>query len=372
MNVPLLQQCETVYEINLNSLIHNLNVYKSKLKAKTKLMAVIKSFSYGTGNLRIAETLQLEKVDYLAVAYVDEGVILRENGIHIPILVFNPFIHSFAKCIEYKLEPQIYSMRQLSNWVQHCRRANSIPIHLKLETGMNRFGFTLEEVQKNLIPFLKEKKMIKIASLFTHLSSTSSLLEKEFTNNQLSVYETSVSIIEKELKISPMRHVLNSSGTINYNDFQMDMVRVGIGLYGYDPTGKIQAQLKCVGVIRSRISQIKLLKKGESVGYNRTFKSTRDMKIAIVPIGYAGGISRKLSNGNWCFMLSGYRAKIVGTMCMNMTMIDVTDIPCKEGDEVIVVGEEPNIRELAKLLDTIPYEILTGISPSIKRVYTRE
>ena len=371
-NALQLQQHETVFEINLNSLVHNLNAYKSKLKRKTKIMAMAKAFSYGAGSIEIAKTLQLEGVDYLTVAYIDEGITLRENGIHTPILVLNPSIHSFAKCIEYKLEPEIYSMRLLAVWETYSTQNHSTPIHIKLETGMNRLGFTLKEIQEELIPFLKEKKTIKIASLFTHLSSTSTLLEEEFTKQQISIYETSASTIEKELKINPIRHVLNSSGILNYIDYQMDMVRLGVGLYGYDPTQKIQDDLMCVGIIRSTISQIKLLKKGENVGYDRTFKALHNMKIATVPIGYADGIRRGLSNGKGYFMVSGNQAKIVGTVCMDMTMIDITNIPCEEGDEIIVFGEKPSIYEIATQLNTIPNEILSGISTRVKRVYVYE
>ena len=309
-------------------------------------MAMAKAFSYGAGSIEIARTLQLEGVDYLAVAYLDEGVALRENGIVMPILVLNPSVHCFAQCIEYDLEPEIYSMRQLTQWATYLMQNNSTPIHIKLETGMNRLGFTLKDTQEKLIPFLKEKNTIKIASLFTHLSSASKPLEEEFTKQQLSIYKASVSLIIKELKINPICHVLNSSGIINYIDYQMDMVRLGIGLYGHDPTQKIQENLKCLGVVRSTISQIKFLEKGESIGYDRGFKAPNNMKIAIVPIGYADGISRGLSNGKGYFMLAGNVARIVGMICMDTTMIDITDITCQEGDKVIVFGEKPSIHEM--------------------------
>lgn len=368
---------ETVLEINLNAVVHNLNLFKSRLRPETKMMVMVKAFSYGSGSFEIANTLQFHRADYLAVAYADEGVELRKSGITLPIMVMNPEEQSFDAMISYKLEPEVYSFRILNHFSEALRRrgnehlTNRFPIHLELETGMNRLGFAEEDLNE-LIIRLKNNRHVRIASVFSHLVASDEPEHDVFTRAQIERFNTMSTAIVSHFNYPILRHVLNSSGILRFPEAQFEMVRLGIGLHGVAATPNEQRQMQMVATLKTTISQIKLIKPGETVGYSRRGVAAREMTIATVGIGYADGLSRRLGNGVGKMMVMGHLAPIVGSVCMDMTMIDITGIPAREGTEVIVFGTEPTIIDLAQQTGTIPYEILTGISERVKRVYFHE
>jgi len=364
----------TTLEIDLNALIHNLNYYRSKINSSTKVMAMVKAFSYGSGSFEIANLLQHNKVDYLAVAYTDEGITLREKGISIPIIVMNPEADNFETMINYQLEPEIYSLTLLDQFkkiIAHNLDTEPCPIHIKLDTGMHRLGFVEEDVDE-LINQLRQDKNIKIASVFSHLAGSDNAEHDNFTKDQIQSFEKASEKIIKSFKYKIPRHILNSSGILRFPKSQYEMVRLGIGLYGIDTTGKAQRNLENVGTLKSVIAQIKLINKGETIGYNRKGLAKEEMKIGIMNIGYADGLNRELGNGNCTVYINGKSTPIIGDICMDMCFIDLTNIAAKEGDEVIVFGKEQPIQEIAIKLNTIPYEILTSISQRVKRIYLYE
>lgn len=367
---------ETVLEINLNALAHNLNVYRSILKPSTKIMAMVKAFSYGSGSFEIANQLQFQRVDYLGVAYADEGVELRKRGITLPIMVMNPELRSFETMITYKLEPEIYSLSLLEKFSETVSLSADksilpFPIHLELETGMNRLGFEEDDLEI-LIEKTKNNSLVKIQSVFSHLVGSDESKLDDFTQKQIEKFEKMSKKIIQQLKYPVLRHILNSSGISRFPKTQMEMVRLGIGLYGIAGLA-MKNRLQNVSTLKTTVSQIKIISAKESVGYNRMCVAKKEMKIATVAIGYADGLSRRLSNGNGKMLVNGKLVPIVGNVCMDMCMLDVTEInEITEGDEVIVFGENPTIHDLAKWAETIPYEILTGISQRVKRVYYQE
>jgi alanine racemase len=378
----LLQQKahETVLEINLNALVNNLNYYRSRLKSSTKIMAMVKATSYGSGSFEIANTLQFHRVDYLAVAYTDEGVELRKAGITLPIMVMNPEMQSFEAMIQYKLEPEIYNFRllnQLSEILKKQAAQNpelenmALPIHIKLDTGMHRLGFEEKEINELLVR-LQNNKGIKVQSVFTHLAASDESLHDKFTFSQLEKLRSMNSQIASAFNYPILLHALNSAGALRFGEAQFDIVRLGIGLYGFAPSAHEQRHLQNVATLRTVISQIKNVSSGETIGYNRKAVLSRDTQVATVAIGYADGINRKLGNGAGVMLVNGKRAPILGNVCMDMCMLDITDIAAKEGDEVIVFGSGLSANEMANALGTIPYEILTGISQRVKRVYYQE
>lgn len=364
---------ETVLEINLNAISHNLNFFKSKLKPETKMMVMVKAFGYGNGGFEIAKLLEHHKVDYLGVAFADEGISLKNAGIKLPIMVLNPETTSFSAIIQHQLEPEIYSIKGLNAFLQiaKLRGLKSFPIHIKLDTGMHRLGFQEADLPE-LIAKLKETKVVEVKSILSHLATSDDLTHNEFALSQISLFEKLSSTLQKELKINPIRHILNTSGISNYPQAQYDMVRLGIGLYGISNDEEEQKYLENVGTLKSVISQIRTIQKGESVGYGRRFMADKTTKIATIPIGYADGISRHLGNGVGYVMINNQKAPIVGSVCMDMLMVDITHIDCKEGNEAIIFGENPTVITIAKLLETIPYEVLTSISQRVKRVFYRE
>ncbi len=367
---------ETVMEINLNALVHNLNYFRSRLKSDVKLMAMVKATSYGSGSFEIANILQFHHVDYLAVAYTDEGIELRKAGITLPIMVMNPEMQSFEVMISYKLEPEIYNFRLLNQVAEVLQKHTggdgfSFPIHLKLDTGMHRLGFDENDINE-LVIRIKNIRPIKVQSIFTHLAATDESEHDGFTKQQLEKFERMSARIQKTFSYPILRHALNSAGIIRFNEAQFDMVRLGIGMYGFASTWHEQRQLQHVATLRTTISQIKNVPAGETIGYSRTAKLTRDTLVATVAIGYADGINRKLSNGAGSMMINGKLAPIIGNVCMDMCMLDITEVPAKEGDEVIVFGTDHPATEMSKTLGTIPYEVLTGISQRVKRVYNQE
>ncbi len=364
---------ETVLEINLNAISHNLNFFKSKLNPDTKLMVMVKAFSYGNGGFEVAKLLSHHKVDYLGVAFADEGISLRLAGIDLPIMVLNPESTSFPAIIQHQLEPEIYSIKGLNAFLKLAeqKKLKNFPIHIKLDTGMHRLGFEEENVSE-LIAKLKDNKRVVVKSILSHLATSDEMKFIDFTLSQIKLFEKMSSILMEELQINPIRHLLNTSGISNFQQAQYEMVRLGIGLYGVSNDDEEQKLLENVGTLKSIISQIRTIDAGESVGYGRRFLADKPTKIATIPIGYADGISRHWGNGNGYVVIKNKKAPIVGSICMDMLMVDTTDIECKEGAEVIIFGESPSVSYMAKQLDTIPYEIMTSISQRVKRVFYRE
>ncbi|CAM2828891.1 bifunctional UDP-N-acetylmuramoyl-tripeptide:D-alanyl-D-alanine ligase/alanine racemase [Flavobacterium frigoris] len=363
---------ETVLEINLNAISYNLNFFKSKLKPNVKIMVMVKAFGYGNGGLEIAKLLEHHKVDYLGVAFADEGISLKNGGIHLPIMVLNPENTSFSAIIQYQLEPEIYCLKGLYAFLKIAKEKNlyHFPIHIKLDTGMHRLGFE-EDTIEELIATLKGNDTVQIRSILSHLATSDDLKHRDFTLSQINLFDTMSSRIVRELGIDPIRHILNTSGISNYPDSQFNMVRLGIGLYGVSNDPAEQKYLENVGTLKSVISQIRTITAGESVGYGRKFMAEKPTKVATIPIGYADGISRGWGNGVGFVSIKDKKAKILGSICMDMLMVDVTEIDCTEGDSVIIFGESPTVSYIAKKLNTIPYEVLTSISQRVKRVFYR-
>ncbi len=367
---------ETVMEINLNSLVHNLNYYRTKLKPITKVMAMVKAFSYGIGSFEIANVLQFHRVDYLAVAYADEGVELRKAGIIAPIMVMNPEAQSFDMMITHNLEPEVYSFRILQ-LLEKAIKKNILPlnrpvkIHLKLDTGMHRLGFEEADID-SLIRKFKGNKQIFVQSIFTHLAASDDPSHDEFTRSQFAQFEKMGEKLQSAIEHPVIKHVLNSAGITRFPEAQFDMVRLGISLYGVAHSKEEQSNLENVSTLKSIISQIKLIPPKGTIGYNRKGVAKKEMKIAIVPVGYADGLSRKLGNGQGSLWINGKLVPLVGDICMDMCMVDITNIKAKEGDEVIIFGNDRSINALSEELETIPYEVLAGISKRVKRVYFHE
>jgi alanine racemase len=364
---------ETVLEINLNAISHNLNFYKSKLAPKTKMMVMVKAFGYGNGGFEIAKLLEHHKVDYLGVAFADEGISLKSAGITVPIMVLNPESTSFSALIQHQLEPEIYSIKGLKAFLKIAeqKKLKYFPIHIKLDTGMHRLGFE-EENLTELIQTLKGNETVQIKSILSHMATSDDLKHDAFSKSQIALFEKLSSQLQTSLNIKPIRHILNTSGITNYPEAQYDMVRLGIGLYGISNDYEEQKELENVGTLKSIISQIRTIEKGESVGYGRRFIAEKETIIATIPIGYADGIRRSWGHGVGYVVINNKQAKIIGSICMDMLMVDVTNIDCKEGQTVIVFGENPTVKLMAKQLNTIPYEILTSISQRVKRVFFRE
>ncbi len=358
----------TVLEINFEALTHNLNTYKKRLHPKTKLMAMVKAFAYGGGIGEIANHLQYQKVDQLGVAYVDEGIYLRKHGIKLPILVLNPNWDSLSLLSSFDLEAEVYSMPML---VHMLNTLDKLPnIHLKIETGMFRLGLQEEDIDE-LINIIRLNPQIKITGILTHLSSQEESANDDYTRNQIKTFIDISERLTNVLKIKPTGHVLNSAGIIRWPNYQMDMVRLGVGLYGFDSSETIQ-DLRPISHLTTKISQIKSIKKGDTIGYSRKGKAKKDGKIAILPIGYADGYLRVFGNGNAYVIINGQKAKTIGNICMDMTMVDVTNLKVVTGDTVTIFGDSPTISDLAKWANTIPYEILTNISQRVKRVFRSE
>jgi len=365
---------QTVLSINLNSIVYNLKKYKELLNPSTKIMAMVKAFSYGSGSYEIASVLEFNKVDYLAVAYADEGIELRKAGITLPVMVMNIDDTVFDSILNYNLEPELFSFSLINDFTEYLKRAEieNYPVHLKIDTGMHRLGFMENEINL-LCKKISGNHFIKIKSVFSHLAASENKNEDPFTDFQFNVFKKSCLKIEKALAYSFDKHIDNTSGISRHTDLQMNMVRLGIGLYGIDPNEEMQKNLKNVSTLKTTISQIKKIKAGETVGYGRMGKLEKDSVIAVVRIGYADGYSRRLGNGVGKMLIKDKLAPVIGNVCMDMTMVDITGIKdLKEGDQVIVFGEELSLQQLAKWAGTIPYEIMTGISQRVKRIYFEE
>jgi len=334
-------------------------------------MAMVKAFSYGSGSLELASVLQYNNVDYLAVAIVDEGIELRKGGISLPIMVMNPEPSGLDAMVEFDLEPEVFNIAGLRNFVDVAKRhgIDNIPVHIKLDTGMHRLGFETHQIDE-LTLFLSQNSEIKIKSVFTHLVGTDESCHDDFTLQQIDKFKTMVDTIRPFTDGNFICHVLNSAGIERFPQFQFDMVRLGIGLYGGVKVS--DRDLRVVSTLKTYISQIRNVSQTDTVGYSRKGKLLKQSKIATIPIGYADGLNRKFGNGNLSLMVNGELAPTVGNICMDMCMIDVTNIDVSEGDQVIVFGEKPTIFDLADILETIPYEILTSVSARVNRSYYTE
>lgn len=373
--LPLLEQKvhQTVLEINLGDVLHNLQQYQQAVMPSTKIMAMVKASSYGSGTYEIASLLQFHKADYLAVAYADEGVELRKAGISLPIMVMNPEINTFDVLVQFNLEPDMYSFELLQLFDEHLEKEGlqQYPVHIELETGMNRLGFNAADVD-----VLAEKLVsgcCKVQSVFTHLAASEDPAMDAFTLQQAEKYFAAISILQNKIPYSFIRHVANSAAIIRYPQLQLDMVRLGIGLYGIDSAATHTLDLREVSTLKTTIAQIKHLKKGETIGYGRKGIAANDTVIATVRLGYADGYPRRLSNGIGSMLVNGKLAPVIGVVSMDMTMLDITHIEhVREGDDVIVFGPGLSVQQVAAWAQTIPYEIMAGISQRVKRVYFEE
>ena len=362
---------ETILEVNLNKLVSNLNYYRAYLKPGTKVMCMVKAFAYGSGSVEIARALQYHRVDYLAVAVADEGAELRNSGIHIPIVVMNPEKSVFDLLFDYQLEPEIYSFRLLKEFIAAAskRGVQSYPVHLKIDSGMHRLGFDPSEL-KELAELLIQHSEVLVKSVFSHLAGADAPSLDAFTQQQAGVFKEAALQLQQSLDYPVLRHLLNSAGIERFGDYQMEMVRLGIGHYGISSLPGVSLPQVCS--LRTLILQLKTIEAGETVGYNRNGKITTPTRIAVLPIGYADGFDRKLGNGVGEVMIEGRRVPVVGNVSMDLITVDVTGLDVEEGDTVEVFGEGITIAEIAAKIGTIPYEILTGISRRVKRVYIRE
>lgn len=363
---------ETVLEIDMSAMVYNLNYFRSKLKKNTKMTIMVKAFSYGTGMAEVARLLEYHHVDCLAVAIADEGVSLRKAGIKMPIMVMNPEDDSFDLMIEYNLEPNIYSASVLTKFIRAAKRSAVVgfPIHIKVDTGMKRLGFETCDDMKNVAEILSQNPELHIKSVFSHLVGSDEAMHDDFSHSQIEKFQKLSSALIEACQYPIDRHILNSAGIERFPEFQFEMVRLGIGLYGISALG--DDKLMNVSSLKTTISQIRSIKKGESIGYGRKSYAERDLKIAVIPIGYADGMNRHLSNGVGTVWVNGDIAHIIGNICMDMCMIDVTDCKAKEGDHVVVFGKEHSPMIMANALGTIPYEVFTSISQRVKRIYFQE
>ena len=365
--MPKVQQ--TTLEIDLSALTHNYNYLKSKLKPETKLLAVVKAFGYGSDSCVVAKHLQNLGTDYFAVAYVDEGISLRLAGITKPILVLHPQSVNFKRLIEHCLEPNMYSQKVFKDFIAIAEEEGQTdyPIHIKFNTGLNRLGFKENDFEFIHSQIVKTKA-VKVKSIFSHMAASEDLNEKGFTTSQINSFKHIVSSFSKLFGYTPTLHMCNTSGILNFPEAHFDMVRSGIGLYGFGNSEKEDINFKPIATLKSVISQIHTIETGETVGYNRAFKSESRIKSATIPIGHADGIGRQYGNGKGFVTINGKPAHIIGNVCMDMIMVNVTDIECSEGDEVIIFGASPTAVEFAKTANTISYEIITALSRRIKRV----
>jgi alanine racemase len=360
---------ETTLEINLSALAHNFNYIKSKLKSGVKLMGVVKAFAYGSDSNVVAKKLEQLGVDYLAVAYASEGVALRNASITTSILVLHPQTVNFEAIVERCLEPNIYSPLMLERFIAFAEKNNlkEYPIHIKINTGMNRVGFTPEQALE--IPkILQDTTAVKIKSLFSHLAASEDIQNRAFAEKQLNIFDKTSEALINSIGYQPLRHTLNTSGTLNFPEAQYDMVRSGIGLYGFGNDKKENKNFRPIATLKTIVSQIHHVKKGESVGYNFGYVAEKNIKTATLPLGHADGISRNYGKGEGVVFIHGKKASMIGNICMDMLMVDITGIDCEEGDEVIVFGEEHTAEEFAGSINSISYEIITAISQRVKRV----
>lgn len=365
---------QTVLNVNLPAIIHNLSYYRSLLKPETKMVAMVKAQSYGLGDVELINELIYHHVDYLAVAYTDEGVRLRKRSISKPIIVLGAEAHSFEAMIAYRLEPEIFNfhyLEQLTELLAQHSDIESFPIHIKLDTGMHRLGFDEGDLPR-LVDFIQRHPKLKIASIFSHLAAAEDPNEDAFTRGQIALFDRMSSYLIGQFDYPILRHILNSAGISRFPEAQYDMVRLGIGLYGFSSVPQDKMQLQNTVTLRTVVTQVKTIPANETIGYNRSYKTLRDSKIAIIPIGYADGYPRELGNGIGQVFVAGRLVPIIGKICMDMCMIDVTGLEVKEGDEVIVYGDANPLDKVAASIHRIPYELMTAISKRVQRIYIKE
>ena len=360
----------SILEIDRERIVHNLNYYRGQVGREVKIMAMVKAYGYGTGGKEIAQLLEYHHVDYLGVAYVNEGEALRKQGVRIPIFVLNPDIGAFSRMIEYQLEPEIYSFEQIDQLLPLLKRSGikSYPIHIMLDTGMHRLGF-MEEEMSQLVETLKGSEEVEVKGILTHLAAADDPQMDWLSERQVATFNERAQFLSSELKIDPILHICNTAGALRFPNARKDMVRLGIGLYGVASTRIDKGQVHPAATLKTRVSQVRAIPKGEGIGYGHTDRSDNLREIATLPIGYADGYRRVLSNGIGWVKIGTRRCPVVGRVCMDMIMVDVTGLNCQPGDEAIIFGDDPSLEELAKLADTIPYEIISGISQRLKRVY---
>jgi alanine racemase len=363
---------ETILEVNLNAVVENLNYYRSFMKPETKMVCMIKADAYGAGAVEIAKTLQDHRVDYLAVAVADEGVTLRKAGITANIMIMNPEMTAFKTMFDYDLEPEVYSFRLLDALIKAARKEGITgwPVHIKLDTGMHRLGFDPERDMDELIDRLTHQQAVIPRSVFSHFVGSDSDDFDNFSRLQFKRFEIGSQKLQGAFSHKILRHIDNSAGIEHFPDRQLDMCRLGLGLYGVDP--RDNRILHTVSTLKTTILQMHDVPKSETVGYSRKGKLDRNSVIAAIPIGYADGLNRRLGNRHCYCLVNGQKAEYVGNICMDVALIDVTDIPCKEGDQVEIFGEHLPVTVLSDVLETIPYEVLTGISNRVKRVYFQD
>jgi alanine racemase len=380
---------DTVLEINFDAMLHNINYFRSKLKAQTKLMCMVKASAYGSGSIEVALAMQHYGCDYLGVAFANEGVELRQSGVELPIVVLNPMITAIHHLFEHRLEPEICSFRMLKAVADFAKELGikNYPVHIKIDTGMHRAGFDYQDISE-IIDFFNSQNELKIASVFSHLAAADEDLPEmnDFTLQQINLFKEITVTLEKSIGYKFLKHILNTAGIERFSEYQFDMVRLGIGLWGISTEQGTKseeqeqvsginndtAKLKNVPSLSTKIMQIKNVSSGQSIGYGRKGRAEQGKKIAVVPLGYADGINRKLSNGVGFMLINGKKAPIIGNICMDLLMLDVTGLSVKEGDKVVVFNSERPFSEIAEQLDTIPYEVLTAISPRVRRVYFTE
>lgn len=372
----LLQQKshDTVFEVNLNKLTNNVNYFKELLQPNTKIMAMVKAMGYGSGSIEIAKTLEHIGVNYLAVAYADEGVELRKSQVSLPIMVMSPESDSLDDIINFNLEPEIYSFKLLHEFILKLDQlgiTEPYPVHIKIDTGMHRLGFEEKDIEP-LITELKKQQQLKIVSIFSHLAASDNQSLDEFTHEQINLFSRISSQLENKIGYTTLKHICNSGAISRFKQAHFNMVRLGIGMYGLGVNANEQTKLENVGVLKTKISQLKTVTKNDTIGYNRNGKIINDTTIAVIPIGYADGFSRQLGNSKHGVYINGHFCKTIGNICMDMCMIDVTAINCNEGDEVLIFETTQQINQLASALNTINYEVLTSVSARVKRVYVYE
>jgi len=358
----------TILEIDSAAIKHNLQYFRSKIKKSTKLLIITKAFAYGSDSVAIAKILEKEKIDYLAVAYTNEGLTLRKANIKLPILVLHPQAEYFEAIIQYNLEPNLYSFKILKEFIRVAglKKLKNYPVHIKINSGMNRLGFNEKDIPL-LQKTIQNLHGLKIASFYSHLAASEDLEEKEFTKQQINTFYKITKELNKSLPYKPLEHISNTSAILNYPEAQMDMVRLGIGFYGFGNNYDETKKLKNVCNLKTKISQIQFLEKGDTVGYNRKHRVDKKTKIGILPLGYADGLNRMLGNKVGWVYVNKQKAPIIGNICMGITMIDLNGIDCEENEEVIIFNHQDHILEFAKKTKTVSYEILTSISQRIRR-----
>lgn len=363
------QTHETVMQINLGAMIDNVHYFRSQLQPNTRLTCMVKAFAYGAGSIEVSRALQTSGlVDYLAVAVADEGVELRKAGITLPILIMNPEVSAFDLIMENNLEPNIYSLQSLHDFASAAERKGMehYPIHIKIDSGMHRLGFYKEDMPQLIDSIHNVSHVVRVKSVFSHLAGSDEQQWDEFTKEQIHYFSQCAEMLQQGIGYSTWRHILNSAGIERFSEYQMEMCRLGIGLYGFSAIG---AKLKNVCTLKTTILSVKTVRSGETIGYGRHSRLTDDKQIAVIPIGYADGFDRRLSNYEGEVIVRGKRCSVVGNVCMDQAMIDVTGTDAQVGDQVILFGDILPIEEIAEKLGTIPYEILTSVSRRVKRVY---